>query len=103
MELVDDYYDPRWPFELWIRDEISAELVVTTPPPAEQPDWSRVVIVHDAMPQTICAVLREDRTDTAGWFWVEGSMRPIENIFDTIDDWLHRGACDWSYDETSGP
>jgi hypothetical protein len=80
MEQVDYYYDSSWPFEIWDRDEASGQLVVTTPDPAEQPDWSRVIIIHNAAPQKVCAVLSDDPDTTEGWYWVEGSMWPQRDI-----------------------
>ncbi|MBE1552257.1 hypothetical protein GGC64_006344 [Mycobacterium sp. OAS707] len=95
MDLVSTYHDPSWPFEMfnsaWSSPPIAA--------PAEQPDWSQVVLIHNnGGSGRVCAVLGEDPDNTEGWYWFEGSMSRERDIWTIMDAFLEHGATDW-YDD----
>lgn len=93
MEQLSVYYDPSWPFEFWDGGQLIDA-------PADEPDSSQVVVVHnDRGSSRICAVLSDDPGTTQGWCWVEGSMSPERNIWEALDEALERGATDWYYGE----
>jgi hypothetical protein len=46
MELVSDYYEPDWPFEMF--DSVDGwSSGPPIPAPVDQPDWSHVVVIHN--------------------------------------------------------
>ena len=98
MDLVSFYYDPGWPFEVYPADDWSDGPQL--PAPTEDPDWSQVVVVHNNRASTrLCAVLSANPEATEGWCWVEGSMTPMRNICEELDNALEHAATDWRYDD----
>jgi hypothetical protein len=84
-ELVSTYHDPRQPFEMYPSVE-GWNTGPRLPAPIEQPDWSRVVLIHnDRGSRRLCATLSADPDNTAGWYWFEGSMSPERNIWEALD------------------
>jgi hypothetical protein len=96
MERVSTYYDPGRPFEMYrsVEDWSSGPRL---PAPVEQPEWSRVVLVHnDRGSRRLCVALSADPDSTFGWYWFEGSMSPERNIWEALDFSLLVGAADWA-------
>jgi hypothetical protein len=92
MELVSNYYDPAWPFEMFNSSWSSPPILA----PDEQPDWSQVVLIHhNGASGRVCAMLSDDPDTTEGWYWFEGSMSRERDIWAIIDAFLEHGATDW--------
>lgn len=93
MELVGDYYEPDWPFEMYASPQWGPGTQVL-PAATEQPDWTQIVLVaDDGAAGRLCAVLDADGDGIEGWYWFEGSMSREADI------WLTASASDWTLED----
>jgi hypothetical protein len=54
-----------------------------------RPDLDKLVpIFFDYGAASICAELSDDPDSRAGWRWSEGSLKPYEDIWEMLDNWM---------------
>jgi hypothetical protein len=53
-----------------------------------EPDYTRIIPVYSDSNPKICAELSDDPDNTAGWYWHDGEIEPIDNFWHDLDDWI---------------